>query len=152
LRGVVAYSESGRASNLENMQAADPYLAWKLAQRRQFAERFWLFVTLALVYAVLLVRALPKHEDWVALALATGAIPIATQLTSYYHAALVGLALLWVRREAAGVALCALAAVSMAIAFVTPLSDERFVWTSLAELVAVFFVTALFGADRPTRS
>jgi hypothetical protein len=151
LRTVVAYQESGRASALENMQAADPYLAWKLAQRRQFAERIWLFAALAAIYVVLLLRALPKQEEWVALALGAGAIPIATQLTSYYHAALVGLALLWVRREAAGVAVCALAAASMAIAFVTPLSDERFVWTSLAEVVTVLFVTALFGGNRATR-
>jgi hypothetical protein len=150
LRTVVAYDMSSRASALERPQAADPYLVWKLAQRREFAERWWIFAAIAAIYLALLIRALPQHDDWVALALGTGAIAIATQLTCYYHAALLGLALLWVRREMAGVAMCALAAVSQGIGYAMPLSDEPFVWMSVAELATVFFVTALFaGAYEP---
>ncbi len=145
LRTVVAWDHASRASALENLQAADPYLGWKLAQRRHFEQRWWIYAVLAAAYAVLLVRAVRGAEDWVVLALGTGIIPIATQLTGYYHAALIGLALLWVRHEAAGVALCLFAAVSQAILLVLPVSDEAFVWMSLAEIVTVFSVTALFG-------
>jgi len=152
LRTVVAYDMSSRASALERPQAADPYLAWKLAQRREFAERWWIFAAIAAIYLSLLVRALPQHDDWVALALGTGAIPIATQLTCYYHTALLGLALLWVRREMAGVAMCALAAVSQGIGYAMPLSDEPFVWMSVAEVATIFFVTSLFvSAYEPRR-
>ncbi len=150
LRTVLAYDSSSRASVLERPQAADPYLVWKLAQRRQFAERWWIFAAIAALYTALLIRALPHQDDWVVLALGTGAIPIATQLTCYYHAALLGLALLWIRREMAGVAVCTLAAVTQAIRRSMPISDELFVWMSMAEVVTVLFVTVLFAS--PSRA
>lgn len=145
LAAVVSYDATSRASVLEDLRAADPYLAWKQARRRTLEQRWWLYAAVAAAYAALLIRALRGEESWVALALGTGAIPIATQLTGYYHAALIGLALLWIRREAAGVAICLFAAVTQALLFVFPLSDEAFVWMSLAEVATVFYVTALFG-------
>jgi len=151
LRTLVAYDSASRASVLENLQAADPYLSWKLAQRRHFGERWWIYGGLAAIYAALLLRAIRGEDAWVVLALGTGAIPIATQLTCYYHAALIGLALLWVRREAAGVALCLLAAASQAILRTFSVSDEAFVWMSLAEVLAILFVTALFAGQPPAR-
>jgi hypothetical protein len=147
LRAIVSYDVASRASVLEKPEAADPYLVWKLAQRRHFAERWWIFAGAAAIYATLLAGAVAKQEDWVALALGVGAIPIVTGLTCYYHAALVGLALLWVARQEAGVALCVLAAISSLIAGVMGVSDEAFVWMSVAELLAVFYVTAGFANE-----
>ena len=78
----------------------------------------------------MLLRALPQQPDWAALALGTGAIPIATQLTCYYQAALFGLALLVARSEVVGVALCLLAAATQWLWFALPYSDVKFVWMS----------------------
>src|SRR5690606_33280017 len=93
--------------------------------------------------------------DWRVAALATGAIPVFTRLTAYYHAALVGLALLHRRTPAAGIALCALAAATQAIAMRVPFADVPFVWMSLCELLAVIVVTlaaARASADRGATS
>jgi len=146
LGAIVSYDAASRASVLEDPRAADPYLAWKQARRRALEQRWWLYAAGAAAYVALLVRAVRREDDWVVLALGTGAIPIATQLTGYYHAALVGLALLWVRREAAGVAMCLFAAATQAVLLVLPLSDEAFVWMSFAEVAAIFYVTSLFGS------
>lgn len=145
LATMVSYDASSRASVLQDLRAADPYLAWKQARRRTLEDRWWVYATAAAAYLGLLVRAIRHEDDWVVLALGTGAIPMATQLTGYYHAALIGLALLFVRREAAGVALCLFAAATQAILLALPLSDDAFTWMSVAETATVFYVTALFG-------
>jgi hypothetical protein len=145
LRAAVVYEADSRSSLLENPQIIDPFLDWKVAQKEHLSERWWLIAAFGALYLALLVRALRANDDWIALALGTGAIPMATQLTCYYHAALVGLALLWVRREGAGIALCALAAVSQALEHGIPYSDTRYAWMSLAEVATIFFVTWLLG-------
>ena len=68
------------------------------------------------------------QPEWAALGLGVGAIPIATQLTCYYQAALFGLALLVARSEMVGVALCLLAAATQWLWFSLPYSDVKFVW------------------------
>jgi len=145
LRPVVAFRADASARVLEEPEAADPLLRWKDAQHANFAARRWLFAAIAAIYLALLVRALPRQPDWAVLALGTGAIPIATQLTCYYQAALFGLALLTARSEAVGVALCLLAAATQALWFALPYADVKFVWMSVAELLTVFAVTWLAG-------
>ena len=145
LRPVVVFEASERARLLEEPEAADPMLRWKRAQHERFAARRWLFVAIAAIYLALLMRALRIQPDWAALALGVGAIPIATQLTCYYQAAVLGLVLLVVQRETIGIALCLLAAATQVIWFTLPYSDVPFVWMSLAELLAVFFVTWVAG-------
>ena len=147
LRPLVAYRASESARVLEEPEAADPMLRWKRAQHERFAARRWVFVAIAAIYTVLLVRALRVQPAWAALALGAGAIPIATQLTCYYQAALLALALLTVQRAAIGVALCLLAAATQFVWFSIPYSDVPFVWMSLAEVACVFFVTWVAGRE-----
>lgn len=98
-----------------------------------------------------LLRALPRIADWEAVALGIGAIPFVTALTCYYHAALVGLALLWPRRAAAGAALCALAAATQWLWLRLPYSDVPFVAMSAAEIAALGFITWRAGREpRPS--
>jgi hypothetical protein len=152
LRPVVAFRADASARLLEEPEAADPMLRWKESQRATFAQRRWIFVAIGLLYLALLVRALPRLPDWAVLALGTGAIPIATQLTCYYQAALLGLALLVARSELYGVALCLLAATTQLLWFALPYADVKFVWMSVAELATVFAVTWYAGrlARTPT--
>ncbi len=145
LRPVVAFQANESARVLEEPEAADPMLRWKRAQHERFAARRWLFVAIAAIYGALLMRALRVQPAWAALALGVGAIPIATQLTSYYHAALIGLALLVTIDVAVGIALCLLAAATQLIWFAMPYADVPFVWMSLAELLCVFFITWVVG-------
>jgi hypothetical protein len=148
LRAAAVYEPGTRARVMEDPQAADPFARWKRAQQEQLAQRWWIVAALGALYLALLVRALRRLEDGSAAALATGAVAIATQLTCYYHVALIGLAFLSARRELAGAALCALAGVTQWIWSRNPYSDVPFVWMSAAEVLTVFFVTALFAADR----
>jgi hypothetical protein len=147
LRPLVAFRTQTSARVLEEPGAADPMLRWKAAQHANFAERRGLFAAIAAIYLALLLRALPRQPQWAALALGTGAIPIATQLTCYYQAALFGLALLVARSEPIGVALCLLAAATQWLWFALPYSDVKFVWMSGAELLVVLVVTWIAGRN-----
>jgi hypothetical protein len=145
LRPVVVFRASESARVLEEPEAADPMLRWKHAQHERFEARRWLFLAIAAIYFALLVRGLRVQPEWAALALGVGAIPIATQLTCYYQAALLGLAVLVVLDGTIGIALCLLAAATQGIWFMLPYSDVPYVWMSLAELLCVFFVTWVAG-------
>jgi hypothetical protein len=152
LAPAVAYEPGTRARVMEDPQAPDPLARWKRAQHAQRAERAWLTAAVAALYLALLLRALPALPDWAAVALGTGAVAIATQLTCYYHVALVGLALLHARHAAAGVALCALAGVSQWIWSKNAFSDVPFVWMSAWEIAVVLGVTAFFAARPQPKS
>lgn len=144
---VLSFAPESAAARIRNPDAIDPWFDWKIARRLQLAERRPIFVALCLAYAALLARALRRRsEPWIALALGAGAVPIATQLTCYYHVVLFALALLHERRAAAGVALCAFAATTQWLVHAIPYSDVPFVWASLAEVSTVFLVTFWVGS------
>lgn len=147
MRPVLTFDSSTRARVLETPDAVDPHQRWKDTQRERFTERRVLFAALVGAFAVLLWRAIRPLDDWAVVALGTGAIPIAATLTTYYHVALLGLALVWAHREIAGVALCALALATQWISVTMPYADVPFVRMSLAEIAAVLLVTALLARE-----
>jgi hypothetical protein len=149
LRPLVAFESERSARRLERIGAAEPFDIWKRAQRERYAERAWATAGFTLLWAALFAAAARRLAPWSAAALATGAIPIATQLTGYYHAALVGMALLTPLHAGAGVAMLLLAAATQAISFALPYSDVPFVAMSAAELLAVFTVTGLLARPEP---
>jgi hypothetical protein len=147
---LAAFDADRSARRLEQAEAAEPFEEWKRLQRERRAERRSLAVAFALLWATLFARALPSQGDWSAAALAIGAIPVATALTGYYQAALVGMALLCAVRTEVGAVLCLLAAATQAIRHWVPYSDVPFALMSGAELVAVFAVTGLLAGDART--
>jgi hypothetical protein len=150
LRPAVAFERESSARRMEQAGAAEPFERWKETQRARYAERAWILAALALVWLALFARGVSDLPDWAAAALAAGAIPIATQLTAYYHAALAALALLVALHPGAGIAMLLFAAATQGIAFSLPYSDLPFVAMSLAEIAAVFVVTGLVaGAEHP---
>ncbi|RIL02567.1 MAG: hypothetical protein DCC71_16350, partial [Proteobacteria bacterium] len=142
---LAAFEPARSARRLEQPAAAEPNAVWKQAQRARRAERAWLVVAVAALWALLYARALPRLGDWSAAALATATVPLATALTGYYHAVLVALALLVALHPGAGIAMALLAAVTQVIAFGLPYADVPFVAMSAAELVAIFGVTGLLA-------
>jgi hypothetical protein len=147
LRPLAAFEPAERARALEDPRAPDPLLRWKSSQRERAGERAWLIAAVCALYVAALLRALPRLADWEAVALGIGAIPFVTALTCYYHAALVGLALLWPRRAAAGATLCALAGVTQWLWLRLPYADVPFVAMSAAEIAALLFVTWRAGRE-----
>src|SRR5690606_38524113 len=132
LEVLLGFEPTRRARVLEDPGAPDPFHVWKADQRARAEARRAPFLLLAAGYVGLFALAAARTDraragpDWRVAALATGAIPVFTRLTAYYHAALVGLALLHRRTPAAGIALCALAAATQAIAMRVPFADVPF--------------------------
>lgn len=147
LRPLVAFDADTRARRVEKVGAAEPFDTWKQAQRERSAERRGIRLVVLLGWTALFAMALRGLGDWGAAALAIGALPLATALTGYYHAALLGLALLFAQRPAVGGIMALLAAVTQAIHFGLPYSDVPFVAMSAAEITAVFAITGLLAGD-----
>jgi hypothetical protein len=154
LKTVLSYDHAGRSRLTRDASLDDPVARWKESRQAAFAERQLLFWLLVAGFAALLARASAQAEDWVALALGIGAIPIAAELTGYYHSILLGFGLLWIRRESVGAALCALSALGWGMAEVFQWTDEILTWISLATAVFVTYATAAFclGTRTPASS
>lgn len=148
LAPLVAWDPGRGARALETRAAAEPHAAWKAAQRERSAERRWITLAIAAIYLSLLARALRSQTAWSAAALATGAIPVLTQLTGYYHVALIGFALLHARNAWIGAVMALVAAATQAVYASLPYSDVPFLGMSAIELAAVFAITAALAAEK----
>jgi hypothetical protein len=143
LLALVTFDADASARRLEDPGSAQANAVWKDARRERRQERAWAVAALSILWIALFAAALPGLEVWAAAALATGAIPIATSLTPYYHAALLGLALLVAKHPGAGIVMALLAAATQLVWHALPYSDVPFAAMSASEGVAVFAVTGL---------
>jgi hypothetical protein len=121
--------------------APDPAREWKQRRLAAFAGRRAVFWALAAAWLALLALSAAGQPTWVAAVLGTGAIPFVLDGACYYSAFLAAWGLLWLRREAVGVALAALAALEAAIAARLPEADDTFAATSVAVLAFVAVAT-----------
>src|SRR5262249_23117800 len=137
LKTIVAYEHDRRASRTRDDHLSDPFEVWKDARNHAFERRKIAFALMVVAFLVLLAWAAEKTEDWVALCLGVGLIPIATELTSYYYSIGLAFGLLWVKREELGIGACALAALSCLAPAVWGWYDELFTWISLFYVVFV---------------
>jgi hypothetical protein len=145
---VVAYDAPTRA-RVAVGGGIDPWGPWKDARRRFFAERRWIFLVGVAAFLGLLGWAVVPLSDWEALALGIGLIPIATELTCYYYAFLLGFAFLWPRRPLVGVGLLVTAAASCVAYRMGTWEDARFYNCSLQVLIFVVAATWLVGRRQP---
>jgi len=153
LRTLLAYSPEVSARELADPSLLDPYQPWKRARAQTFAARRPFFGLALLGYLVLLALAVQRQPAWVAVVLAAGLVPMATELTCYYAVVLVAFALLWERVPWVGVALCGLSALGWAIVERFHFFDEIFTWLSLACVVFVVFATlAVWRATPPAQT
>jgi hypothetical protein len=112
LRTAVAFSLSETGRVLRNDKLEDPWGAWKIAKLRTFRERKPIFFFFAIAFGVLLWYAVRGVEPWVACSLSTTMIAVGAELTCYYYAFLVGVALLYAIRREAGLVLLVVTAAS----------------------------------------
>ena len=88
----------------------DPWKDWKDARLRTFHHRKWLYLVGVFGFAALLYRAVRGFAAWEAAALSALLIAVVPELTSYYYAFLIVLALLCAKRKQVGLALLAVTA------------------------------------------
>jgi hypothetical protein len=131
LKTIVAYEYGNRAFVTRNNSLADPFGAWKDARNRAFERRKILFGLLVVGFLVLLGWAAEKQEDWVALCLGVGLIPVATELTCYYYSICLAFGFLCLVREELGIGTTLLAALSCVLVPIWGWYDEQFTWISL---------------------
>lgn len=148
LRTLLSYAPEASPAPVHG-ELADGYGLWKQARRRAFQARRPLYVGLVAGFLGALAWALRDREDWVAAILGVALIPVATELTGYYLAVMLALGLLSVRWESVGVALCATAALSWAVAQMAVWTAHIHVWNSLLLVALSTWTTLRVGWVRP---
>ena len=163
LRTVVNYRPSEVGRLMRNDQLVDPWSRWKDARLKSFHEARPLFFGIIICYLVLIGLAVRGVDPWVATALSTTLIAFGVELTCYYYAFIIVVALLYARHEVAGRWLLAVTAFTQFIGWapiqglpawlgkILPASirnapamknfgmptglDEQYTWMALATLV-----------------
>jgi hypothetical protein len=148
---------------MRNDQLVDPWSRWKDARLKSFHEARPLFFGIIICYLVLIGLAVRGVDPWVATALSTTLIAFGVELTCYYYAFIIVVALLYARHEVAGRWLLAVTAFTQFIGWapiqglpawlgkILPASirnapamknfgmptglDEQYTWMALATLV-----------------
>jgi hypothetical protein len=102
LRTIVAYRFGEAGKDLRNDKFTDPWINWKKARVRAFQQAKPVYALLCLGYLVLLGFAVWKRPPWVAAALGSTFIAIGVELTCYYYAFVMVVALLHEEDEFVG--------------------------------------------------
>ena len=153
LRMVLTWRPFEEGRTLYQPRALDSWARWKQARTEAWPRVRPLAVVLALGLLLLLARAARRTELWALVTLGITFIPFAVDLTSYYYAFVLGLALLAAKREEIGRWLLLLTAFTQLVAW-APLrgmslwQDEQYTWMSLATLL-VFAAVAWRFAHPP---
>jgi hypothetical protein len=157
LRTVVAYrpSEAGRV--LYKDKNIDPWGAWKASRLRGFKEAKPVYAALMIAFLVLIGLAVREKKPHLAVALSIPFIAVGVELTCYYYAFLIGMAVLHEEDELAGPLLLACTAFTQFVDW-APLPgmpgglDEKYTLMSVGTL-AVFAVLLwrFASSKRPAR-
>jgi hypothetical protein len=102
LRTVVNYRPSEVGRLLRNDQLVDPWSRWKEARLKSFHEARPLYIGIIVCYLVLMGLAVRGVDPWVAAALSATMIAFGVELTCYYYAFIIVVALLYAKYEVAG--------------------------------------------------
>jgi hypothetical protein len=149
LRTVLAWrpSEVGRHTN--DQRLLDPWSRWKEARLKSWKQARPLYVLMALGWLVLLGLASRHAELWMAAALSLTFIPIGAELTSYYFAFIIGVALLVEKREQVGRWLLLLTAFTQFVAWapfptMSRWGDEQYTLMAAATLAIFGLIVWIF--------
>jgi hypothetical protein len=142
LQMVLTWRPAEVGRHLNDRRLLDSWAPWKQARLRAWRQVRPLAAVLALALLALLAAAARGADPWVTLALGLALIPAGVELTSYYYAFILGLALLADQHEPVGRWLLFLTAFTQFVAW-APLrgmshwTDEQYTLMSAATL-AVF--------------
>ncbi len=153
LRTVVAWRPNEVGRVLKDERLTDPWAKWKEARLRAAKQALPLSAVAIIAYLVLLGMAARHVEPWMAAALGATFIPLGAELTCYYYAFIMGVALLYEKREEVGRWLLGLTAFTQFAAW-APLPrmakwlDEQYTLMSAATLLAFTLIVWLFREPR----
>ncbi len=153
LRTVVAYRPDEAGRSLRSDKYTDPWGPWKQARLRAFREARPLYVALVAAFLVLLGFAVRDKPPWMQAALGATFIAVGVELTCYYYAFLLAVAVLYAEDEYVGRLLLLLTAFTQFVD-ARPLPgmpgwlDEQYTLMSVGTLVAFVIVLWRFGVGR----
>jgi hypothetical protein len=148
LPSLISFDVSSRAARISQFWVDAPFDAWMDAHNRAFAERRPIYIAIVVLFLVLLAMAAKGRDDWTALVLGIGTIPILTAVTCYYYGIMLGFAFLALRDKLSGAALAGLAAVTMITPAILPVDDDRYMAVSAELVIFVFAATLLYAFNR----
>jgi hypothetical protein len=154
LRTVVAWRPDQVGRLIFNGGQVNPWGNWKRARIDAFRAAKPLYLMLVLGYLALLGLAARHAQPWVAAALSVTSIAVGVELTSYYYAFIIAVALLHTEREQVGRWLLLLTAFTQVIAW-APLPgmstwfDEQHTAMSAASLAVFAAIVWLFRHPAP---
>jgi hypothetical protein len=102
LRTVMAWRPSTVGRHVKDNSLVDPWSKWKQARLDGFKQAKPAYVVIVLAFLVLLGLSVRHVEPWAAAALGVTFIPVGVELTSYYYAFILAVALLYEKREQVG--------------------------------------------------
>lgn len=149
---IVSFEPSTRAARVSAYWHDAPWDAWKDQRHRVFAERRVIYWVIVAAFVVLLAAAVRREDDWVALVLGVGAIPILTDMASYYFCILMVFAMLWRRMPTTGIGLTVTLFLTSVIPALLDQDDERYTAISVVYLVFIVSVTAAFALSERSRA
>lgn len=149
---IVSFDPATSASRIGEYWLESPWDAWQDARHRVFAERRVFYWGLVAAYVVLLAAAVRREEDWVALVLGVGAIPVLSDMASYYFCVLLAFAMLWRRLPASGIGLTVTLFLTAIIPALLTQDDERYTVISIVYLVFIAGVTGALAFRARSRA
>jgi hypothetical protein len=150
LRTVVAYRPSEAGHALRNDRFTDPWEKWKQARLVAWKQARPVYVLLVAGFLVLLGFAVRDRAPWMAVALSTSFIAFGVELTCYYYAFIIAVALLHNEDQRVGRLLLLLTAFTGFVDW-APIKgmpgwlDEKYTLMSGATLLAFVIITWRFG-------
>jgi hypothetical protein len=154
LRTVVAYRPKEVGRYLRSDRLVDPWDKWKQARLRAFKEAKPAYFVAVAAFLVLLGFAVRRIEPWAAAAMGVTFIAVGVELTCYYYAFIIGVALLYEKRPEAGLwaLLCTAFTGFVAWAPLPRMStwlDEQYTLMSVGTVVAFVAILWQFAARPP---
>jgi hypothetical protein len=153
LRTVVAYRPGEAGKDMRNERLTDPWLGWKKARVRAFQQAKPLYYLLVAGYLVLLGFAVRKRPPWVVAALSTTMIAIGVELTCYYYAFVMAVALLHEEDDRVGRLLLVMTAGTVFInfhplVFMPSWLDEQYTLMSVLTIAVFVMILWDFGLGK----
>lgn len=149
LRTAVAWRPSETGSRLLDGSLTDPWQKWKEARVASFHRARPLYAAIVIGFLALMGLASRRAEPWMAACFGVAFIPFGVELTSYYYMFILGVALLWAKREIVGSLLLALTAFTQFVAWapIPTMShwlDAQYTLMSVATLIVFSVIVWLF--------
>jgi hypothetical protein len=157
LRTVLAYRPSETGAMLRNDRYTDPWIKWKEARLRDWHQALPVYAVLVVGFLVMLGFAVRERPSWQTAALGVTFIPFGVELTCYYYAFVIAVALLHAEDERVGSLLLALTAFTGFIDWrpipgMATWLDEQYTAMSAGTLIAFLLIVWEMGLGKYLRA